>query len=72
MLHGNRANTPEDIGHAEDAEWLVGVRSGLGRSAAGDDGAVSLHPNVTSTSHQHPVLTADRLTLKTHCRERKK
>lgn len=62
-------NTPEDVGHAEDAERLVAAGPGPGGPDAGDDSAVSLHPDVTSVLHQHPVLTADRLALKAHCRD---
>lgn len=65
-------HTPEDVGNTEDAERLVGAGSGLGGSYAGYDGAVTLHPDETSAFHQHPVLTADRLTLKTHCRQRER
>lgn len=58
-------HTPEDIGNTEDTERLVGAGHGLGLggSDGGYDRTVCLHPNVTSTSHQHPVLTADRLIL---------
>lgn len=59
-------HTPEDVGNAEDAERLGDARSGPGGSDAGDDSTVTLHPDVTSTFHQHPVLTADRLVLQTH------
>ena len=54
MMH-----TPEDIGNTEDAERLVRAVPGPGRSDTGDDSTVTLHPNVTAASHQHPVLTAD-------------
>lgn len=52
-------HTPEDVGNAEDAERLGDARSGPGGSDAGDDSTVTLHPDVTSTFHQHPVLTTD-------------
>lgn len=51
--------TPENIGHTEDTERLVATGPGFGRSDAGYDSTVTLHPDVTSASHQHPVLTAD-------------
>lgn len=65
-------HTPEDVSDTEDAERLAGVGSGSGsgRLDARDDGAVTLHPDVASAPHQHPVPTADRLTLQTHCRIR--
>lgn len=62
------SHTPEDIGDTEDAERLMGPGPGFRGSDAGDDSAVTLHPDVTSTSHQHPVLPTDRLALQTHCR----
>ena len=65
-------HTPEDIGNTEDAERLVSARPGLGGPDAGYDGTVTLHPDVTSTFDQHPVLTADRLSLQTHCRQRER
>lgn len=61
-------HTPEDIGNAEDAERLVTRRPGFRGSDAGDDGTVTLHPDVTATSHQHPVLPTDGLAFQTHCR----
>lgn len=61
-------HTPEDIGNAEDAERLVSPGPGFRGSDAGDDSAMTLHPDVTSTSHQHPVPPTDGLALETHCR----
>lgn len=51
--------TPEDIGNTEDAERLMATGPGFGWSDAGYDGTVTLHPDVTSTFHKHPVLTTD-------------
>lgn len=54
-----RAHTPEDVGDREDDWLLVPATFELGGPDVGDDGAVTLHPDVTSTFHQHPVLTTD-------------
>lgn len=62
-----RTRLPEDVGNAEDAEQLLGSRPGSGVFDAGDDGAVSLRPDVTSPFHQDPIVAADRQTLQTHC-----
>lgn len=55
--------SPEHISDSQDAEGLVSHGSGPGGSAAGDDGAVAFNPDITSTLHHHPVLTADGLAL---------
>lgn len=59
---------PEDIGDAEDAEQLLSSRPVPGGFGAGDDGAVSLRPNVASALHQNPIAITDRQALHTHCR----
>lgn len=54
-----KKSTPENIGHAEDTELLAATGPGFGRSDAGYDSTVALHPDVTAASHHHPVLTTD-------------